>query len=184
VLPADTALRVPKPARALLEPRLPTPWWWWALAAAVLALVIGLWWWLRRRRRAPGQTGDPFADAEAAFERLERLRLVDAGEAGRHAALMTDVTRRYLAARFPEGSLANTSRELQDALRGAATVPHDRLARLFAAVDPIKFAAAPVGPSDARALGAEARGIVRAEHEQALKVAAAAAASAERGAAA
>jgi hypothetical protein len=184
VLPADTALRVPKPARALLEPRAPTPWWWWAIAAAVVATVLGLWWWLRRRRAGPGRTGDPFADAEAAFDRLERLRLVDAGEAGRHAALMTDVARRYLAARFPQASLANTSRELQEALRGVSTVPHDRLARLLAAVDPIKFAAAPVTPNDARTLGAEARGIVRAEHEQALKVAAAAAASTERGAAA
>ena len=184
VLPADTALRMPKPARALLEPRAPTPWWWWAIAAAVLAIALGLWWWLRRRRARAGETGDPFADAEAAFERLERLRLVDAGEPGRHAALMTDVARRYLAARFPQGSLANTSRELLEALRGAPTVPHDRLARLFAAVDPIKFAAAPVSAADARQLGAEARGIVRAEHEQALKVAAAAAATAERGVAA
>jgi hypothetical protein len=184
VLPADTALRVPKPARALLEPRAPMPWWWWAIAAAVIAIALGLWWWWRRRRARPGQTGDPFADAEAAFERLERLRLVDAGEAGRHAALMTDVARRYLAARFPQGSLANTSRELQESLRGVPTIPHDRLARLFAAVDPIKFAAAPVTPTDARGLGAEARGIVRAEHEQALKVAAAAAATTERGAAA
>lgn len=184
VLPADTALRIPKPARSLLEPRAPMPWWWWAVAAAVLAIVLGLWWWLRRRRGAAAQTGDPFADAEAAFDRLERLRLVDAGEPGRHAALMTDVARRYLAARFPEGSLANTSRELLDALRGIPTVPHERLSRLFAAVDPIKFAAAPVSPADARTLGAEARGIVRVEHEQALKVAAAAAASAQRGAAA
>lgn len=184
VLPADTALRIPKPARPLLEPREPMPWWWWALAAAVLAIVLGVWWWLRRRRAGAAHTGDPFADAEAAFDRLERLRLVDAGEPGRHAALMTDVARRYLAARFPQGSLANTSRELQEALRGVGTVPHDRLARLFAAVDPIKFAAAPVAPGEARALGAEARGIVRAEHEQALKVAAAAAASTERGAAA
>jgi hypothetical protein len=184
VLPADTALRIPKPARALLEPRAPTPWWWWAVAAAALAVVLGLWWWLRRRRAPPGQSGDPFADAEAAFERLERLRLVDAGEPGRHAALMTDVTRRYLAARFPQGSLANTSRELREALRGMPTVPHERLGRLFAAVDPIKFAAAPVSANDARTLGAEARGIVRTEHEQALKAAAAAAATATRGAAA
>ena len=184
VLPADTALRIPKPARPLLEPRAPTPWWWWAAAAAIVAIGLGLWWWLRRRRAAPDHTGDPFADAEAAFDRLERMRLVDAGEPGRHAALMTDVTRRYLADRFPHGSLANTSRELQDALRGAPTVPHERLGRLFAAVDPIKFAAAPVSAQEARTLGAEARGIVRAEHEQALRVAAAAAASTARGAAA
>jgi hypothetical protein len=185
VLPADTALRIPKPARPLLEPRAPIPWWWW-VAAAVAALVIGLgiWWWRRRRRLAQGPTGDPFADAEAAFERLERLRLVDAGEPGRHAALMTDVARRYFADRFKHASLANTSRELEIALRGVATVPLDRLGRLLAAVDPIKFAAAPVSAAQARSLGAEAREIVRAEHEQAVKVAAANAAADARGAAA
>lgn len=185
VLPADTAQRVPKPARDLLESRVPLPWWWW-VAAAIAALVLGfgLWWWLRRRRRARGFTGDPFADAEIEFERVERLRLVDAGEPGRHAALMTDVARRYLARRFEHASLANTSGELLAALRGVPTLPHERLERLLAPVDRIKFAAAPVAGADARALGAEARAVVRTEHEQAEKVAAAAAATTARGAAA
>ena len=185
VLPADSSLRVPKPARALLEPRVPLPWWWW-LAAALAALVVGVgvWSWMRRRRREQGPTGDPFADAETAFERVERLRLVEAGEPGRHAALMTDVARRYLAGRFAHGSLANTSGELLAALRGGPTVPHDRLARLLGAVDPIKFAAAPVAAADAHTLGAEARAIVRAEHEQARMLAEAAATPAARGAAA
>jgi hypothetical protein len=184
VLPADSALRVPKPARALLESRAAAPWWWWAAAAAALAIGLGYWWWRRRRGAEQGPTGDPFADAESAFDRVEKLRLVDAGEPGRHAALMTDVARRYLAGRFAQASLANTSGELLAALRGMPTVPHDRLQRLFASVDPIKFAAAPISPPDARALGAEARAIVRAEHEQAQMVAAAAAAARERGAAA
>ena len=185
VLPADTALRVPKPARALLEPRAALPWWWW-LVAALAALAIGLayWWWRRRRRAAQGPTGDPFTDAETAFERIDRLRLVDAGEAGRHAALMADVVRRYLAARFAHASLANTSGELLTALRGVPTVPDDRLQRLLATVDSIKFAAAPIGPTEARTLGAEARAIVRVEHEQAQKVAEANAVAAARGAAA
>lgn len=185
VLPADSALRVPKPARPLLEPRAPIPWWWW-LAAALAALLIGLalWWWRRRRRTALGPTGDPFADAEAAFDRIERLRLVDAGEPGRHAALMTDVARRYLASRFLYASLANTSGELLQALRGTPTVAHDRLQRLLLAMDPIKFAAAPVSPAEARALGAEARALVRAEHEAAAQAAAAEAAAATRKAAA
>jgi hypothetical protein len=185
VLPADSTLRVPKPARALLEPPAPWPWWWW-IAAAVTGLVVGLlfWWWMRRRRAALGPTGNPYADAERSFERVERLRLVDAGEPGRHAALMTDVARRYLADRFAHASLANTSGELLAALRGGGTVPHDRLQRLLAAVDPIKFAASRVAPDEARTLGAEARAIVRSEHEQAQKLAAAEAARTERGAAA
>ncbi len=184
VLPADSALRIPKPARPLLEPRLPMPWWWWLLAA-LAALVIGLiaWWWARRRRGAVGPPGDPYADAETAFQRIERLRLPDVGEPGRHAALMADVVRRYLAARMPTASLALTSGELLAAVRGVPTVPYERLQRLLAAVDPIKFAAAPARADEAKALGAEARTIVRAEHEQATKIAAATAAQA-RGAAA
>jgi hypothetical protein len=185
VLPADSAQRIPKPARPLLEPRAATPWWWWAAAAAA-ALVIGLgiWWWRRRRRGEEGSTGNPFVDAESAFDRIERLRLVDAGEPGRHAALMTDVARRYLAGRFVYASLANTSGELLAALRGTPTIPHDRLLRLFTSVDAIKFANAPVSGGEAKVLGAEARAIVRAEHEQAEQVAAAAAATESRGKAA
>ena len=185
VLPADTAQRIPKPARALLEPRAPWPWWWW-IAALVAAAVIGIlvWWWRRRRRDALGPTGDPYADAEGAFQRIERMRLVDAGEPGRHATLMTDVARRYLAGRFTHASLANTSRELLMALRGTPTVPHDRLERLLVSVDSIKFANAAVSATEAKTLGDEARAIVRSEHEQAERTAAAAAATETRGAAA
>lgn len=184
VLPADSAQRVPKPARDLIAPPAPMPWWWWLVGAAAALVGLLLWWWMRRRRALAGPTGDPFADAEREFERIERLRLVDAGEPGRHAALMTDVARRYLAGRFAQASLANTSGELLAALRGTPTVPHDQLARLLGAVDPIKFAAAPVSAADARALGADARALVRAEHEQAERVAAAAAAASTRGQAA
>ncbi|MCY7378080.1 MAG: BatD family protein [Gemmatimonadaceae bacterium] len=185
VLPADTAQRVPKPARDLLEPRVPMPWWWWVAATGVaLLLGLGLWWWMRRRRRARGPTGDPFADSELEFERVERLKLIEAGEPGRHAALMTDVARRYLARRFVHASLANTSGELLAALRGVPTLAHERLELLLAPVDRIKFAAAPVAGTDARTLGAEARAVVRAEHEQAQKVAAAVEATTARGAAA
>jgi hypothetical protein len=50
VLPADSALRVPKPARPLFETR-PFPWWLLALLAAIVAIALGVWWWMRRRRR-------------------------------------------------------------------------------------------------------------------------------------
>jgi hypothetical protein len=185
VLPADSALRIPKPARPLLEPRVPIPWWWW-LVAALVAVAVGVvaWWWTRRRRGVVGPTGDPYMDAERAFERIERLRLPDVGEPGRHAALMADVVRRYLAARIPAAPLALTSSELLGAVRGVPTVLYDRLQRLFATVDPIKFAAAPIRAEEARAMGAEARAIVRAEHEQAAAMAAAASAASARGVAA
>lgn len=167
VLPADSSLRVPKPARPLLGVRAPVPWWWWALAAlAAVAIGLLVWWWIRRRRIAR-PTGDPFADAEAAFARIERLRLVEAGEPGRHAALMTDVVRRYLAARHEAATLASTSGELLATVRGVPTVPFDRLRALLDAVDPVKFAAAPLPTQGARELGEEAKAIVREEHARA-----------------
>lgn len=184
VLPADSALRVPRPARPIIDPPVPLPWWYWLLAALLALLGLGLWWWFKHRRRDQGPTGDPYADAELDFQRIEKLHLIDAGEPGRHAALMTDVVRRYLASRVAGASLAQTSRELLAALRGAPTVNHQRLEALLAAVDPVKFAAAPIRGDEARRLGDEARAIVRAEHEQAAALEAAAAATRERGAAA
>ena len=178
VLPADTAKRIPKPARPLLEARAPTPWWWWALAAlAALLLGLGAWWIVRRRRGIAGGPRDPFLDATAAFERIERLRLIEAGEPGRHAALMADVLRRYLADRLEGASLAQTSDELQVALRGEPTVPHDALRGLFESVDPVKFANAPIGPERARAIGEEAKLITRDEHQRAASLAVATAAT-------
>jgi hypothetical protein len=172
VLPADSAQRVPKPPRDLLAVRAPVPWWWWALGAlAVHAQGLLFWWWIRRRRPAAGPAGDPFADAEAAFARIERLRLAEAGEPGRHAALMTDVVRRYLAGRHSSASLANTTGELLATLRSVPTVPLERLHRLLDEVDPVKFAAAPVGVQRARELGEEAKAIVREEHSRTLAAA-------------
>jgi hypothetical protein len=174
VLPADTTLRVPKPARPILEAAVPIPWWWWALLALAL-LLIGLlaWWIVRRRRGVAGGTGDPFVDANAAFERIEKLRLIDAGEPGRHAALMADVLRRYLADRLEVASLAQTSGELQAAVRSVPTVPHDALRSLFGSVDPVKFANAPLAADRARSIGEEAKAIVRDEHQRAAALAAA-----------
>ena len=171
VLPADTTLRIPKPARPLLEARAPIPWWWWLLAA-LLALIIGLlaWWWARRRRR-DAVAGDPYADAQKAFERVEKLRLIEAGEPGRYAALMTDVLRRYLAGRFEGVSLAQTSGELLTAVRGVPTMSYEELRTLLSAVDPVKFAAAPLGADRARGIGEEARTIVREEHARAAAAA-------------
>jgi hypothetical protein len=168
VLPADSALRVPKPARPLFE--FGAPLWWLWLAIAVLALLLFLlwWWWRRRKRGAPAIQVDPFEFAEKEFARIEALRLVEAGERGRYVALMVEVVRDYLARRYAAARLSHTSTELLAALAGERAMPHERLARLLTETDLIKFAKRPVAADRARELGREARAIVAQEHAASL----------------
>jgi hypothetical protein len=184
VLPQDTALRVPKPARPPLADL--GPWWlrWLPWLLAAVALLTLLLWWLRRRRRAkpvPAAGDRAYAEALAAFARLEHMGLVEAGERGRFVALAVDVLRDYLAARLPAAPTSLTTSELLAAVRDRGEVPRERLATLLAGADLVKFAAAPVGDADARRAAAESRAVV--EHvEQAVqqREAAARAAAAER----
>jgi len=182
VLPADTTLRVPKPARGLIDQGLPRWWVWAAIAAAAAAALLGLWWWWRRPRRpsAP-RVEDPLAVAEREFARVEALRLIEAGERGRHVALMVDVLRDYLAARYDNAPLAFTTRELTRALH-RDQVPLERLSRLLDEVDLIKFARRPVTREGALELGREARLIVRTVHAATAKRPAEAPAEAEKAA--
>lgn len=160
VLPADSSLRVPKPPRALIEPRI-WPWWLLALLAAALGIIgLLIWWWRRRRRGKQAAAEDPYEHAKREFARLEALRLPDAGEPGRHVALMVDVMRDYLAARVPPALRSATSFELVSALRSQRVVPRDRLARLLAEADLIKFARSPVTKEHAYELGRESAAIV------------------------
>jgi hypothetical protein len=166
VLPADTAQRKPKPPRDVFELH-PFPWW---LLAAILAalIIIGLlvWWWIRRRRRPePVVVADPFDRAVAEFQRIEAIGLLDAGERGRYVALMIEVVRDYLAARYAEATLSLTSSELQRTTRGFPHVPGDRLTRLLTDADLIKFARRPVSTERAREIGREARIVVNEEHK-------------------
>ena len=165
VLPADSAKRVPKPARAIYEFGQPS-WWLWALiAAAIIALLLGIWWW-RRRRRRPRLTAplDPYKYAEDEFARIEALGLVEAGERGRFVALMVEVLRDYLAYRYTSAPLSLTSTELLDALHGERPVAHERLRRVLEEADLVKFARRPLSADRARELGREARAIVAHEH--------------------
>lgn len=180
VLPPDTSQHVPKPQRAIFE--FGRPWWHWLLAILAALGIIGLlfWWWWRRRRRRGASVEDPFAEAEAEFERVERLGLVEAGERGRHVALMVEVLRTYLARRVPVASSALTTSELLIAVRDHPWVPANRLALLLAEADLVKFARRATTAERARELGAEARGIVRGVHEAELAAAEAAKRAAEQ----
>jgi hypothetical protein len=164
VLPADSTLRVPKPARPLFEVR-PFPWWLLALVLAALALGLALWWWIRRRRRPrPPVIVDPYVRANREFNRIEALGLVDAGERTRFVALVVEVLRDYLAARYPDATLALTSRELVAVMRRHPTVPLEQLSRVLHEADLAKFAGWTFVDHQARDLAKAARGIVEHEH--------------------
>jgi hypothetical protein len=159
VLPADTALHVPKPARPAIQ-LLPFDWRPLLIAALVLAAALLLWrlWiWFRRRR---DRDLDPFSAAEREFDRVEAMGLIAAGEPGRHAALMSDVMRAYLAARVDGVAPSHTSSEL------LASAPHlhshaPGLGELLWRTDLVKFANNAVDPAEADRLGSAARAIVR-----------------------
>lgn len=165
VLPADSTLRVPKPARPLWEPRV-FPWWLLGVLLAAIALGLLLWWWWRRRRRPkPPVAVDPYDRARREFNRVESMGLVDAGERTRYAALVVEVLRDYLAARYPEAGLSLTSRELVGAMRRKPAVNTEQLSRVLHEADLAKFAGWTLSEPQARALGADARAVVEREHE-------------------
>jgi hypothetical protein len=163
VLPADSALRVPKAARPLWETS-PFPWW---IVPLAIALAVALWWWLRSRRPMPAAAiavVDPYRRAQREFDRIEALGLVEAGERTRFVTLAIEVLRDYLAARHPDAVLALTSRELIAAMRRYHTVPADALARALHEADLAKFAGTGLSSERARALARATRSIVEREH--------------------
>jgi hypothetical protein len=164
VLPADTSLHVPKPARDVLP--IPAPWWLWLLIAAAVAAIIALiWWWWRRRRRLRLITPvDPYEEALAAFERVEALGLVAAGERGRYVALMVEVVREFLSRVDSRAELALTTAELLGSIGDISILPANRLAALLVEADLIKFARRPVTSAQATQLGKESRDIVDTIH--------------------
>lgn len=162
VLPADSSQRVPRPPRDVMA--IPPPWWWWAALAAVVAvLLLLLWsWWRRRRRVRPAPVIDPLREADAAFERIDRLGLVVAGERARHAALVIEVLRDYLGRVVPAASTSLTTAELLAAIRDEPRVAANRLAALLIEVDLVKFARRPLAPDRAQTIGTETKALVHA----------------------
>lgn len=164
VLPADTTLHVPKPARPIWETR-PVPWWLLAAILAAIALILLLWWWLKRKPRPPVRViVDPYVRAQKELKRIEAMGLVGAGERTRFVALLVEVLRDYLVARYPDATLALTSRELVAALRRQPAVPLEQLTRVLHEVDLAKFAAWTLAEDRARNLARDVRAIIEHEH--------------------
>lgn len=171
VLPADTTLHVPKPARALFVFAFP---WWILIVLAAIAALLAAWWLWRAWRRRRGRPLPPAVEAEREFVRIEAMRLPDRDDGARHVALMTDVLRVYLAARILTIWPSHTSSQLLTALRASQLPALDhasvaRFERLLARADAAKFAATPIAPDEARSLGAEARSLV-ADVEQRMTI--------------
>ncbi len=166
VLPADSASRVPKPARGLFEDPF-IPLWFWALLAAIVIALLAFWWWWRRRHRgaAAVEIVDPYLRAMRDLDRIERLGLLDAGERTRYVALVVDVLREYIADRATGAPLSLTSTELLAITQQIRTLPHDRLLRILNEADLVKFARRPVSAERARDIGREAKSIVDFEHQ-------------------
>lgn len=159
VLPADTALRQPKPPR---PPIVLTPFNWWPWILLLLAILLALLaWWLwriwRRRRNAPLP---PYETAEREFERIEAMHLIEAGQPERYVALMTDVLRAYLAGRVEGVLRSHTTPELVAASAPVQSVTVG-LDRLLGRADLVKFARQHVEAAEALTIGTHARSIVR-----------------------
>ncbi len=160
LLPADSALRVPKAARAP-EPVQSGLWRYWLLLGL---FVVGLAWYLVRRRRVRRrETPAPEAlvAATTAFKALDPLALVEAGEPGRHLIAHVDVLRAYIARRFPAANGALTADEFAAALM-VPDFPADpaRVRDLLSREEAVRFAGAPIAGDAASALALEARTIV------------------------
>ncbi|HEV7388027.1 MAG TPA: hypothetical protein VGN73_05375 [Gemmatimonadaceae bacterium] len=158
VLPADTSLRVPKPARPIIV--LPVFNWlrWLAIAAAVAALILGWWVW-RRYRNRPKPPIDPYVRAQQEFARIETRRLIETGEPEEYVASMVDVTREYLAARVKGVRRSNTSGELLRTMQPRDGVESE-LPGLLDRADLVKFARGEVGEEDAKRAGTVLKAIV------------------------
>ena len=158
VLPADTSLRVPKPARPLIV--LPVFNWlrWLALLAALIAIALAWWAW-RRYRNRPKPPIDPYVRAQQEFAKVEARRLIESGEPEEHVAAMVDVAREYLAARVPGVRRSDTTTELLRTMQPRSGI-EDELPRLLALADMVKFARAEVVEQEAREAAAKVRSIV------------------------
>lgn len=158
VLPADTSLRVPKPARPVIV--LPVfNWLRWLLIAAAIAALVLAWWLWRRYRNRPKPPIDPYVRAQQEFARIAALKLLETREPEEYFTAMVDVVREYLAARVPGVRRSDTTSELLRAMHARDGVESE-LPRLLDRADLVKFARAEISESEAREAGAVLKAIV------------------------
>jgi hypothetical protein len=158
VLPADTSLRVPKPARPpIILPVFNWLLWLGLLAAAIITAL--LWWAWRRYRNRPKAPIDPYVRAQQEFAGIEQRRLLEDGNYTEYYARMVDVVREYLAARVPGVRRSDTTAELLRTMQPREGVESE-LPRLLQRGDLVKFARAGVSLEESREAGIVLRAIV------------------------
>lgn len=161
VLPADTALRVPRPAADPLDaPSM--RWRLWVALAVMLGLAVASYQRWRRWQRARAHAApDAGGTARMGFAHAESLRLLEAGEPGRYLLAHIAVLRRYLAERWPVAGADLTAHELAYALpRGDFPILPDRVVSLVSRGEGVAFGRADLDAGEAQRLGQEAAGIV------------------------
>lgn len=158
VLPADTSLRVPKPARPLIT--LPVINWllWLGLLAAAILTVL-LWWLWRRYRNRPKPPIDAYVKAQRDFAAIEGRRLIEHQRAPEYLVEVVDVVREYLAARIPGVRRSNTTFELLRTMNPRDGVEAE-LPRWLDEADMVKFARGEVTPDEALQAGRSLKAIV------------------------
>jgi hypothetical protein len=122
VLPADTTLHVPKPAKAVIPIAAPAPSpRGWIVPALLLGALLGLLGWivLRRRRQTVLRPMDPREAALARLAEIEAAGHVGRGEVVAYHVRVSRVLREYLAA---GGVGETTARDLERLLRQADRV--------------------------------------------------------------
>ncbi|MDQ6718292.1 MAG: hypothetical protein M3Z17_08105 [Gemmatimonadota bacterium] len=157
VLPKDTTLRKPKPARDLIA--LTSFDWkkWLPLLLLLLLALLGWWLWLRYRRRA-AMPLDPYQRAKAEFARVAREHPAER-EPAVHLAMMVDVMRDYLAARVTGVRRSYTTSELLPKLELESEAERS-LPAMLGRTDLVKFARETTTPVEAQGVGDSARVIV------------------------
>ena len=157
VLPADTALRVPKPPKDVVGPnRLLWPYILAAILALLLLLALLYWLWRHLRRRVVVVAPEEVLTArERALRELDRVRaagLLETDEVKAFYSRSTDAVRGYLDALDPTWGADRTTSELIPRVRTLDLKVAAALARLLDRADLVKFArfrpAAPEAQTD------------------------------------
>lgn len=141
-------------------------WWPIGLGAGLAILCLGaagwLGWKLARRRRPVTLPPEQWALAE--LDKVEALRLPEAGQVERYHTLLSDIVRRYLELRF---GLHASRQSTEEFLAGMEQAPElsapqrQQLRSFLQHCDLAKFARAGFSPEDCQAVAVMAREVVR-----------------------